>query len=461
MTLRAHLYRPLQNGAGNLQTGATVRVIDPATGVNTTLPVYVHATGTDTYALPISVPDGILDFYLDLPQRVNLGVTTPTLAEVIFNDVDVILPVDLSTPGFRTSVGNYSVVGGDLDTPAFAYGNDSLAIGSGSIAGDAAYASDNDRNVQTVADGPYAKALGNQAQAIGNNAVAHGFQALAIGKGALAGDTALDAVATANNQVMAIGNSADAEGAQAMAMGNTASAYGTQGLAIGNSSSATSHGGVAIGNSATAGEGYQKSFADTVGQSVAIGTNTEAHGTADTAVGADAISQVGGSDNTLLGAYAIAKTPTNTFVVGGTALGSNSGVQADYSVAVGYQSFASGANSVTMGNAATTDSANAVAIGDSATINAVQAVAVGSGTVVGNISGIAIGHQAEVHADRAMAFGEGVVNSTADTAKMATDSLELLPSSGGPQSGMILHDSAGARWRITVDTTGHLTATSL
>jgi hypothetical protein len=61
------------------------------------------------------------------------------------------------------------------------------------------------------------------------------------------------------------------------------------------------------------------------------------------------------------------------------------------------------------------------------------------------------GGQARVTIDGSGRFDSGVVN---------TNALEIVPISG-LATAVIIHDSAGGRWQITVDTAGHLTTTAL
>lgn len=86
---RVHLFRPLQDAAGNLQRGATVRLYRAGTSVLADDVLYTTDSGIETYSQPVACPTGFLDVYLDYPQRFRIGVTPfGGGTEVFFDDVD-------------------------------------------------------------------------------------------------------------------------------------------------------------------------------------------------------------------------------------------------------------------------------------------------------------------------------------------------------------------------------------
>lgn len=95
---RAHLYRTITDIAGNLRGGATVRVLYPGTTTLMTEPIYPADSGSDTLPNPFSSSTGVIDFYLEEPRRVRLGIKFPNESERFFNDVDVMLPFDEGAP---------------------------------------------------------------------------------------------------------------------------------------------------------------------------------------------------------------------------------------------------------------------------------------------------------------------------------------------------------------------------
>lgn len=92
MTTRAHLYRPVQDTSGDVQSNVAVRVLQPGTTTPIADTMYVASTGGTTRSNPYTYTDGVISFYLDTPQRVRLGVTVGAAPEVFFEDVDVLSP---------------------------------------------------------------------------------------------------------------------------------------------------------------------------------------------------------------------------------------------------------------------------------------------------------------------------------------------------------------------------------
>ena len=86
---RAHLYLPIASAAGDVLEGITVRLLDPGTTTPIAETIYSGPSGSGSYAPPFVVSTGVLDFYLDAPRRVRIGVTPPGQAEFFLEDVDV------------------------------------------------------------------------------------------------------------------------------------------------------------------------------------------------------------------------------------------------------------------------------------------------------------------------------------------------------------------------------------
>lgn len=72
---RSHLYKIFQNADGSVLTGATVAVLDPDTSDPISAALYTTDTGSTTLANPFTSDDGKVEFYLDNPQRLRLGIT--------------------------------------------------------------------------------------------------------------------------------------------------------------------------------------------------------------------------------------------------------------------------------------------------------------------------------------------------------------------------------------------------
>lgn len=71
---RSHLYRPLLDDEGNLLFGAKVTVIESSVSVPLTQPIYQTSEGDTAQANPFIAEDGMLNLWLDTPQRVAVLV---------------------------------------------------------------------------------------------------------------------------------------------------------------------------------------------------------------------------------------------------------------------------------------------------------------------------------------------------------------------------------------------------
>jgi hypothetical protein len=75
---RVHVLRPIQDEAGNLLSGATVQVdayATPDVATLQTIWAYPDVSDATVYSNPITAADGILDFWLDEPERLTLIVS--------------------------------------------------------------------------------------------------------------------------------------------------------------------------------------------------------------------------------------------------------------------------------------------------------------------------------------------------------------------------------------------------
>lgn len=151
---------------------------------------------------------------------------------------------------------------------------------------------------------------------------------------------------------------------------------------------------------------------------------------------------------------------------GGVAIGSGAAADTSVSVnatAVGYGATARGASAVAVGDDAFSGADHAVAVGEASAVSGAGDVGVGYGSAT-NAGGdaVALGRFAFGKYLRSIAIGATSETKADDTSLIKADSLEVESSSGvGLETSLILTDSSGARWGITVDTTGHLTTTAL
>jgi hypothetical protein len=99
--VRAHLYKPITNITGDVQSGTVVRVLQPdaipEAAVSIIDPVFVGKTGIDEAGTTFTVTNGVVDVWLDAPQYVMLGLTPPGALEYFIDNVAVLSP-DVAAP---------------------------------------------------------------------------------------------------------------------------------------------------------------------------------------------------------------------------------------------------------------------------------------------------------------------------------------------------------------------------
>jgi hypothetical protein len=240
--MRAHLRLPIQDANGNIQPGSVVQVMQNGISALLNDPLYPDDSSSTNLSNPFTSTDGNVDFYLDVPQRVDLVITAPGQAPATYPDIDVNEPVTaglaLTFPGLGTS----STQVGNL---ASATQNQAVALG------DSAGAS----AVAATAVGQDAQANGAQSTAVGQDAWAEVPQTVALGASANATGTGAIAVGT---DALASGTSAVAEGVNAaaggpgaVALGSSASASGLNSAAIGAGASAPADNQIVLGTAAS------------------------------------------------------------------------------------------------------------------------------------------------------------------------------------------------------------------
>ncbi|MGA5598430.1 hypothetical protein ACPCSE_29770 [Streptomyces cellulosae] len=191
--MRAHFNRALLDDQGNRIASAQVRLLVAGGTDPYGQTIYSDAVGGATLTNPWTTTSGEVDFYLDAPDRVKVGVKVGTDPEEFWDNTDVL------------GVGNDSTHPGT--------GTGSMQIGAGAAA--------------TALN---ATALGQGAQAAGERATALGDDATASQEGALAAGTQASA---SQPGTVALGQSALAQGSQSAAIGSGARALHDQGVAIG------------------------------------------------------------------------------------------------------------------------------------------------------------------------------------------------------------------------------------
>ena len=316
------------------------------------------------------------------------------------------------------------------------------------------------------------EATGTRATAISFNAKASGSDSIALGNATVASDEKAIAIGSDSKATdvgtTALGRSSAATGASATALGSLASATGTLATAVGMQASASGNESLAIGTTASA----------TSGRSLAVGTNSKATGATAVAVGsgsggsgplgfAGSLNSTAGVVNTnrtvnyattaegdnavALGFYANAKNSgvavgqralaatggvaigkgvledTGNNYAGGVVIGQDSATLGPYSLAMGFNAFASGSTSMAIGHTVSADGGFAVAMGRkvsaSGTSTAIghHATASGGGLAIGSQDNDASNDRTTASAKGAVAIGKNTKATSEDAVAIGTN----------------------------------------
>ena len=316
------------------------------------------------------------------------------------------------------------------------------------------------------------EATGTRATAISFNAKASGSDSIALGNATVASDEKAIAIGSDSKATdvgtTALGRSSVATGASATALGSLASATGTLATAVGMQASASGNESLAIGTTASA----------TSGRSLAVGTNSKATGATAVAVGsgsggsgplgfAGSLNSTAGVVNTnrtvnyattaegdnavALGFYANAKNSgvavgqralaatggvaigkgvledTGNNYAGGVVIGQDSATLGPYSLAMGFNAFASGSTSMAIGHTVSADGGFAVAMGRkvsaSGTSTAIghHATASGGGLAIGSQDNDASNDRTTASAKGAVAIGKNTKATSEDAVAIGTN----------------------------------------
>lgn len=276
------------------------------------------------------------------------------------------------------------------------------------------------------------------------------------------------------NGAIAIGKNTFAA-VHGIAMGNEAqTGIGDSAIAIGREASAQSNFGIAIGAGAIAHPS----------RTIAIGlaSVSQGSGTSSIAIGIDARVL---SEEDYSVAIGVDTTVEQGFSLGRIALGVNSRISGAGAVAIGVGARASGMQAVAVGVSAIASGDYSAAIGQgSATgrystslgtswATAESATALGYSNNADKLGSIALGALNYAAADGAIAIGYGVTVDRQEVAVVGARDIEIarsaalapqmLPAGGiygdNPETGVILSDALGVRWRLSVEIDGALIAT--
>ena len=312
------------------------------------------------------------------------------------------------------AIGNNSIAEG---AGAKGYAKDGIAIGNNAESGTA---DNKDPRIPTipsnngVAVGNSAKASGGSSISVGNDSIGNGPSSVAIGNAATANDV----------RTTAIGNNAHAEGAGSLSIGREASALtlenatSTNPLVTGTDEQLDRKGVMAIGDDAKA----------SGNNSIALGTSAKA-GDLEKTRNADSVTLTGSAKR-------ITKLTTKRSVNNAVAIGTESSVQSDEDIAVGYRATTvaskyhqlPGSGQVAIGsNSNTYGSRGDVAIGSGAETNIrVKNVDHTNGpTEKRDAQSVAIGSVAKAYGSQAVAVGADTRAIGNSSVAIGTDDIEL------------------------------------
>lgn len=150
-------------------------------------------------------------------------------------------------------------------------------------------------------------------------------------------------------------------------------------------------------------------------------------------------------------AVGVQSTAGNRGVANGSAA-----VAGDRSVAVGMQSNAADL-AASVGRAANAANTYSTAVGDSASVTASYGTSIGQGASVTALNGTSLGQGTLCAYQRSVALGKGTTAQAADQVAVGERDVEIQDAA----RGVILRDTNGVRYRITVSTAGALVVTAL
>lgn len=205
--MRAHFIRPVTDGQGNLLPNAQISVYEPATTTLISPVLYSTDIGNNVLTNPHVTASGLINFYLDDPVRVRIGVVQGGMPMQFFEDVDVLAA---GLDALHAGTGLNSV---EIGTAATSAGVASVALGPTASSG----------GTNAAAVGGASSALGDYSAAIGTGTSSTGVGGTAVGREAQAGGDAAIALGrgaqTAADSAAALGDGALSAYAHSSAIG--------------------------------------------------------------------------------------------------------------------------------------------------------------------------------------------------------------------------------------------------
>ena len=461
---RAHFSRKVADDQGNVVPGTTVTVYEAGTLTPLTDPLYVNETGSVEQTNPFEVNDGIVDFYVDSPRQIKVGLRAPNGVERFFDNQDVYPdPQTVVEAPFGLQITNIPQAGQFLQaigsqratwvnqeelvtaaltpvTNLVTHTFSASTLGPFTLRnanGTAATPSYVDVALETKPPGfTFTKALdwsAAQAQILSTvtllltepGTVQFVYKVIEPAEGATPGVLR----ASADDGALWVKTATDADEYGVWRIGYLIGVpLGSHRLHFHHTPGTDPAARVLLGSVVISTGGSVPAHAHEGGGllSTALGAGASANFEGATALGGESV--VSGTRGTAVGAHASADQ-------GGTALGAYAAA-ADYAVAVGYEARTHplATSAVALGHNASAQAPGAVVVGPSAigsddsavalgknALAALNAVAVGRDATATGDSSVAIGYGSDASHARSVALGEGATTTADDQVVLGTD----------------------------------------
>lgn len=439
---RAHLFRPITDREGNLLYNAAVTVREVDYSIPIGQPLYAGPTGDTQVANPFTAVNGVIDFWLDTPQRMSILVEHETVddilvyldappppEEIVSSSVPLEIVNEPSTSGqvlLSTATAGQAQWGnppaGTGLTPVVVVSSQSFNSGTDPVDWSFVETNGGAHSYDPLSIPPgtnYNYSL-KMTQSANNGTVTltgPTFTLLESGRLSLWIKTALSAT---ENVTVKVSNPSAVQTTLTTISQSQDWGFYSFDLAAGTWTPIIKYTGqatFAAGDHTAWLTGYVAQYGGNIPphthngsgtNSVALGTSAAASGTQSTAVGATSTATATGAT-----AFGYSADATGQYAL---AAGMNATAGTDYSMAVGYGASGSGSQTAwaAIGYNAVANGLEAVAFGKQASAGADTSVAVGSGAIAGPLatSGVAIGQGAQALAPSSTAIGQQAIVDT-------------------------------------------------
>lgn len=109
--MRAHYSTTVVDNAGNVLSGATVRLCNPGSTDLISAAIYGSSDSPTPLTNPFSSSDGAVSVYTDLPMRVRIGISVSANPEFFLEDIDLLAPPTTSNIFIQSTAPSSPVTG--------------------------------------------------------------------------------------------------------------------------------------------------------------------------------------------------------------------------------------------------------------------------------------------------------------------------------------------------------------